>query len=282
MCGDQSSGKSSVLQAISRMSFPIKDNLCTRFATELILGHLPDSQERCKVSIQPDNDRSQEERVKLEEFQHYAPPEKIDISDLIEEASKIDPHGLSMTGLITKPDTLDPVLRNRSFKSRDVTNEERDRWESEFLTQGVWATLPWKHKGVSALRIRLSEALTNQMLEQLPDLILRVESELADSSLALDKLGASRATVEEQRSYLLRASYRFATLIKEATSGRYGDKSFGSTSEPEGYQKRLPTVVQNTLTDFAATMRRYGHLREIAENYSKNRSREVPRGHYLQ
>ncbi|MBE3042786.1 dynamin family protein, partial [Candidatus Bathyarchaeota archaeon] len=37
VCGDQSSGKSSVLEAISGMAFPAKDNLCTRFATEVIL-----------------------------------------------------------------------------------------------------------------------------------------------------------------------------------------------------------------------------------------------------
>jgi len=40
VCGDQSSGKSSVLEAISGMSFPAKDNLCTRFATELILRRI--------------------------------------------------------------------------------------------------------------------------------------------------------------------------------------------------------------------------------------------------
>jgi GTPase SAR1 family protein len=37
ICGDQSSGKSSVLEAISGVRFPIKDGLCTRFATELVL-----------------------------------------------------------------------------------------------------------------------------------------------------------------------------------------------------------------------------------------------------
>ena len=37
VCGDQSSGKSSVLEAISGVSFPIKGNLCTRFPTELVL-----------------------------------------------------------------------------------------------------------------------------------------------------------------------------------------------------------------------------------------------------
>jgi hypothetical protein len=37
VCGDQSSGKSSVLEAISGVPFPVKGNTCTRFPTELIL-----------------------------------------------------------------------------------------------------------------------------------------------------------------------------------------------------------------------------------------------------
>ncbi|KAI0002774.1 P-loop containing nucleoside triphosphate hydrolase protein [Xylariaceae sp. FL0662B] len=49
--GDQSSGKSSVLEAISRVRFPVKDGLCTRFATELVLR--TSSQPRVDVRIQP-------------------------------------------------------------------------------------------------------------------------------------------------------------------------------------------------------------------------------------
>ncbi|KEF54333.1 dynamin GTPase, partial [Exophiala aquamarina CBS 119918] len=50
VCGDQSSGKSSVLEAISRFSSPRKDNnLCTRFATEVILQRGPS--EYANVSI---------------------------------------------------------------------------------------------------------------------------------------------------------------------------------------------------------------------------------------
>lgn len=37
VCGNQSSGKSSVLEAISRVPLPIQDGLYTRFATEIIL-----------------------------------------------------------------------------------------------------------------------------------------------------------------------------------------------------------------------------------------------------
>ncbi|CAH0055843.1 unnamed protein product, partial [Clonostachys solani] len=35
--GNQSAGKGSVLEAISDLTLPTKDNLCTRFETELIL-----------------------------------------------------------------------------------------------------------------------------------------------------------------------------------------------------------------------------------------------------
>ena len=37
VCGDQSSGKSSVLEAISRIRFPVKSTLCTTFPTELVM-----------------------------------------------------------------------------------------------------------------------------------------------------------------------------------------------------------------------------------------------------
>lgn len=42
VCGEQSSGKSSVLEAISGVRFPRKDTLCTRFATEVILHRATD------------------------------------------------------------------------------------------------------------------------------------------------------------------------------------------------------------------------------------------------
>lgn len=49
VCGDQSSGKSSLLEAISGVPFPRKDNLCTRFATEVILRRATESD--IKVSL---------------------------------------------------------------------------------------------------------------------------------------------------------------------------------------------------------------------------------------
>lgn len=63
VCGDQSSGKSSVLEAISGVSFPIKSNLCTRFPTELVLRK--HSQSGVRVSIVPHHSRNEAERESL-------------------------------------------------------------------------------------------------------------------------------------------------------------------------------------------------------------------------
>lgn len=40
VCGDQSSGKSSVLQSISGVNFPVNDGTCTRFATKVVLRRI--------------------------------------------------------------------------------------------------------------------------------------------------------------------------------------------------------------------------------------------------
>ena len=68
VCGDQSSGKSSVLDAISGIPFPTKDNLCTRFATEVILRHA--STVTISVAIVPGPGRLEEEQKKLLAFRH--------------------------------------------------------------------------------------------------------------------------------------------------------------------------------------------------------------------
>ncbi|KIV95246.1 hypothetical protein PV10_02921 [Exophiala mesophila] len=85
VCGDQSSGKSSVLEAISGLRFPTKDNLCTRFATELILrrGQTP----TISVSITPGDDCTEKE---AEALQAFKPPSTCidDFSTIVQAAEK--------------------------------------------------------------------------------------------------------------------------------------------------------------------------------------------------
>lgn len=68
VCGDQSSGKSSVLQGITGIPFPRQDGLCTRFATEIILRH-HSFEERICATIIPHASRNQTEK---EIFRNYS------------------------------------------------------------------------------------------------------------------------------------------------------------------------------------------------------------------
>ena len=66
VCGDQSSGKNSVLEAISGVSFPVSSNLYTRFPTKLILRRTPTIS--ASVSIVPHDSRSESEQLSLRGF----------------------------------------------------------------------------------------------------------------------------------------------------------------------------------------------------------------------
>ncbi|OAG40182.1 hypothetical protein AYO21_05660 [Fonsecaea monophora] len=85
VCGDQSSGKSSVLEAISGLRFPTKDNLCTRFATELILRRGPAP--KVVVTIIPNADRTERDAERLSNF---IPPSTsvADFADIVKSAEK--------------------------------------------------------------------------------------------------------------------------------------------------------------------------------------------------
>ena len=66
VCGDQSSGKSSVLEAVTEIPLPRKENLCTGFATEISLRR--DSVDSITCKINPGEDRSEEESNRLRSF----------------------------------------------------------------------------------------------------------------------------------------------------------------------------------------------------------------------
>ena len=67
VCGDQSSGKSSVLEALTRVRFPTKSSVCTTFATELRLRREPKSHISCRIKAA--TSRSSEEKERLARFQ---------------------------------------------------------------------------------------------------------------------------------------------------------------------------------------------------------------------
>jgi GTPase SAR1 family protein len=67
VCGDQSAGKSSVLEAITRVPFPRNDGLCTRYATEISLRRATSSSLTIKVI--PDKSRPSTEQEQIKKFE---------------------------------------------------------------------------------------------------------------------------------------------------------------------------------------------------------------------
>ncbi|OAQ95105.1 dynamin family protein [Purpureocillium lilacinum] len=384
--GDQSAGKSSVLEAISGMTFPTKDNLCTRFATELILRRAPHVD--VKVSITPDSDRPNHEKEDLKKFQppletsgsglgfvieeakeamglnggkksfsndilrvELSGPEQphltmVDLPGLFQagnstqsdedaelvtrmvirymrrprsiilavvsaksdfalqavtrHARELDPAGSRTLGLITKPDTLDRgseseaayvhlaqnkdvkfrlgwhLLKNRDFNTREATTTERDAAEEAFFSQSPWTVIDPLHLGVATLRPRLSNVLKDQILAQLPSLLMDVSEGIKDCKAKLDRLGAPRGTVHEQRRYLFQMSQSYSRLMKAAVDGIYSNAFFGSAKTEEGYQRRLRAVVQNTLIAFRDRMNKEGHRRRIVDFENEGRDSDNP------
>ena len=67
VCGDQSAGKSSVLEALTEIPFPRNDNLCTRFATEIILRRA--NIDSLTVRLIPDPNRPFDEQERIKNFE---------------------------------------------------------------------------------------------------------------------------------------------------------------------------------------------------------------------
>lgn len=86
VCGDQSAGKSSVLEAISGMPFPAKDGLCTRFATELVLRR--GREVSTKLSITPGESRVGEDKDRLESWQPKASIDGGGLGTVTDEAKR--------------------------------------------------------------------------------------------------------------------------------------------------------------------------------------------------
>ncbi|KAH7072271.1 P-loop containing nucleoside triphosphate hydrolase protein [Paraphoma chrysanthemicola] len=355
VCGDQSSGKSSVLEAISGVSFPVKSNLCTRFPTELVLRKTPHV--GVSVSIVPDHSHNESERASLRNFSmaigsfgrafskdllriEISGPDRphltiVDLPGLIHSETKqqsaadvelvqdvvkaymdeprsvilavvsakndyanqivlklaraADRNGTRTLGVITKPDTLIPgsasemmyvslaqnldvefrlgwhVLRNMDSETGAWSLSKRDGEEKNFFATGIWSTLPGSILGIATLRERLSKLLLAQIAAELPSLIDEIEIKSTTCRTELQKLGLPRASIEEQRSYLLTLSQTFQSLTKAAVDGTYNNDFFGNAKTDTGYQKRIRAVVQNLNQAFANTMTREGHYYAIIE-----------------
>lgn len=85
--GDQSAGKSSVLEGITGIPFPRQDGMCTRFATEIVLRHQPNAK-RITATIIPGSVRSDADKNRLKGFRREL-SNFSDLPDVIQEVATL-------------------------------------------------------------------------------------------------------------------------------------------------------------------------------------------------
>ncbi|KAI6351163.1 hypothetical protein MCOR25_010095 [Pyricularia grisea] len=87
VCGDQSAGKSSVLESVTGIPFPRKSGLCTRFPTEIILRH-NSTATRIMATVHPHASRPQEKRDALLQYRRVL-ADMSELPDVIEQVSAL-------------------------------------------------------------------------------------------------------------------------------------------------------------------------------------------------
>lgn len=107
VCGNQSSGKSSVLEAITEVPFPRSESMCTRFATEIIMRR--DNSGSLRTEIIPDEARPDSEKAKLKAFGETI-TDFSELPQLIEQATDLMGLNATTDSSTTKAFTRD-VLR---------------------------------------------------------------------------------------------------------------------------------------------------------------------------
>ncbi|KAK3395376.1 P-loop containing nucleoside triphosphate hydrolase protein [Sordaria brevicollis] len=154
--GDQSAGKSSVLEAITGIPFPREAGACTRFATEIRLRRFAESS--IVVSIIPDRNRPSSEQKQLLEFGQMV--------------NKDSPFDLTVMGAA---ELIAPKGRAGRFAARDILVVEKKGPDMPLLTL---VDLPGlvrnPNKDQSVEDIRIIDALSDQYMQSPRTIILAV------------------------------------------------------------------------------------------------------------
>ena len=373
VCGSQSSGKSSVLEAITGVPFPAGVGMTTRFATEVILRQSDRAKASVKIIAAADRDNQTKEKIKgfqrshetfgatdldrlIKEAQKYlkdidptthfwkdwlsveisgphqphltlidlpgiiqfeskestAPGDKAKIMDLVtryvqrpkttvlavlDARNDLEHHDIlniaeniaegRSLGVITKPDLLPNlrdakentvrlarnqrvalhplgwhVLRNLDHSEMERSPAHRDEVERQFFAQDPWSQLSPANVGVASLRTKLSEQLFKSILEDLPKLRNQMQGKQKECNDDIKRLGSTRSTIGQQKSYLGRVLKDLSSLIEDALKGKYEEKEteafFVAPSPEHVSEKKLRDRITIEIESFALEMRRYG------------------------
>lgn len=222
---------------------------------------------------------------------------------VLSRAKLHDPSSKRIVGVITKPDLVDNssnerkyldlcrglesahrlplgwhVVRNSSEQERSDVNHDRDLEEQKFFQRSGWSSVSPANRGIQSLRNKLSKVLFEHIRESLPGLIRDIENNLSGREEELKRLGKSRSTPEEMRSFLLGIAEDFQRLARDAVEGRYGDRFFGDLSADD---RKLRAQLRQLNRAFDAAMLKKGATYDIdwvaeGDPYENEDDEDVP------
>ncbi|KAF8456420.1 dynamin [Kalaharituber pfeilii] len=219
--GDQSSGKSSLLEGLTGLPFPVAGTICTRFATQIVFRRTsPGEEERIRITIIPSKNCTEEQKEALREFsQDVETLDADEFKDLVEKAS-------SAMGL-PKPGELRETKSGPRF-SKDVLRIELS---GPNHTHFSVVDVPGIFQAATVLQseedIGLIESLVKEYIEDRRTIILAVASSLHET-----------------------ANQKVFHLAKQADQS--GSRTLGILTKPDAVQRgdeqRVIDVARNNVT----------------------------------
>ena len=153
VCGDQSAGKSSVLEALTEIPFPRNDNLCTRFATEISLRR--SNANSLTIKVIPDENRPAAEKTKIKEFE-----ESITNFD---DLPRIMGLAMSLMGI---DNSAESDSKPQAFARDTLSIEIEGPTRPQLTVVDIPGIIQTKTKGITDADISLVNEITDHYIKQ--------------------------------------------------------------------------------------------------------------------
>jgi GTPase SAR1 family protein len=164
VCGDQSAGKSSVLEALTEIPFPRNDELCTRFATEIIMRRA--TVDSLTIRVIPDDSRTGSGRQSIEAF-HESITNFGELPDIMEKAMEV--MGIGKAG-------SQPCAFARDVLSVEIEGPSRP----QLTLVDLPGLIQNETKGVTKADVELVREITDRYISQSRTICLAVVSATND------------------------------------------------------------------------------------------------------
>ena len=167
VCGDQSAGKSSVLEALTEIPFPRNDNLCTRFATEIILRRATTNS--LTIRVIPDTERNSQEQESIKAF-------KESITNF-DELPSLMGNAMVLMGI---DDSSIPSAKSHAFAKDVLSIEIEGPLRPQLTLVDLPGLIQTETKGVTKADVELVAEITDHYISQPRTICLAVVSAAND------------------------------------------------------------------------------------------------------